>query len=203
MRNPEPAAPSRPPLCLWAGFLSYLVPGLGQIVQGRVGKGLLFLFCLYGLFFYGLYLGSWSNVYIPRTDRPAAARLVRLPLVGEVRLANGILDLWDRLQFPGQFWMGAVVWPAIWQYVHHNPAAPTGPLFGNFMREPYENRTDAPPGWQGKTLNELQIDGDKTWDLGWVMTVIAGVLNVLVIYDAYAGPALGPTEPKPTEKEAA
>ena len=32
-------------------------------------------------------------------------------------------------------------------------------------------------------------NGDKTWDLAWVYTVIAGVLNVMVIYDAFAGPA--------------
>ena len=43
-----------------AGLLSYLVPGLGQIVQGRVGKGLLFFVCIYSLFFYGMYLGSGS-----------------------------------------------------------------------------------------------------------------------------------------------
>ena len=43
--------------------------------------------------------------------------------------------------------------------------------------------------WKGKTLNELQNEGDKTWDLGWVFTVIAGALNIMVIYDALAGPA--------------
>ena len=43
-----------------------------------------------------------------------------------------------------------------------------------------------------RELNELQRDSDKHWDLGWVYTVIAGVLNVLVIYDALAGPAFGP-----------
>src|SRR5438105_9940374 len=73
-----------------AGLLSYLIPGLGQIIQGRVGKGLLFLVCIYGLFFYGLYLGRGtariqtppddpqgevrtytvsSNVYLPDTAR--------------------------------------------------------------------------------------------------------------------------------------
>ena len=52
-----------------AGFLSYLVPGLGQIYQGRIGKGLLFLVCLYGMFFYGMALGSWKNVYLPDTAR--------------------------------------------------------------------------------------------------------------------------------------
>ena len=41
---------------------------------------------------------------------------------------------------------------------------------------------------RGKTLNELQGETGKRWDLGWVYTVIAGVLNILVIYDAFAGP---------------
>ena len=31
-----------------------------------------------------------------------------------------------------------------------------------------------------RELNDLQRDGNKRWDLGWVYTVIAGVLNVLV-----------------------
>ena len=44
-----------------AGILSYLVPGLGQVVQGRIGKGLLFFVCLYFLFFYGQYLGGWRT----------------------------------------------------------------------------------------------------------------------------------------------
>src|SRR5262249_1470846 len=52
-----------------AGFLSYLVPGLGQIVQGRVGKGLLFFFSLYFLFFFGQYLGDWRNVYIYQSEQ--------------------------------------------------------------------------------------------------------------------------------------
>jgi hypothetical protein len=83
-----------------------------------------------------------------------------------------------------------------------------------FQRAPYENRAlpdraprigEAPVDWPHKTLNELQIDGDKTWDLGWVFTVIAGVLNVLVIYDAFAGPAFGDAEPAkaPATTEAA
>src|SRR5688572_13622730 len=49
-------------------FLSYLVPGLGQISQGRIGKGILFFVCVTTLFFYGQYLGNWSNVYLPDTS---------------------------------------------------------------------------------------------------------------------------------------
>ena len=49
---------------------------------------------------------------------------------------------------------------------------------GNFQRTPSE-----------PALNAVHTSGDKLLELGWVFTVIAGVLNVMVIYDALAGPA--------------
>ncbi len=156
-----------------AGLLSYLVPGLGQIYQGRVGKGILFLVCLYGMFFYGMALGSWKNVYLPDTAR--TSNPWNLPPV----MAN----LYNRLQFAGQFWIGAASWPALWQYANYDKNAASGPLFGDFERTPPEEE-----------INRLQRDGDKRWDLGWVYTVIAGVLNILVIYDAFAGPAFNEAE---------
>src|SRR5207244_3055670 len=62
----------------FAGLLSYLVPGLGQIIQGRIGKGLLFFVSLYGLFFLGQAMGDWRNVYIYDSGQaqrgPAAGR---------------------------------------------------------------------------------------------------------------------------------
>jgi hypothetical protein len=176
---------------LFAGVLSYLVPGLGQISQGRFGKGLLFFIGLYGLFFYGQYLGSWSNVYIAE------------PLANNKPwdLPDLIINLYNRPQFVGQFWIGIAAWPAVWQYNHLPvPSETQSPFWHTFQRMPPEQPDKAPPDWQGKSLNELQTEGDKTWDLGWVFTVIAGVLNVLVIYDAAAGPALGASE-SPPEKE--
>jgi Family of unknown function (DUF6677) len=193
-----------------AAFLSYLVPGLGQIYQGRVAKGLLFLICLYVMFFYGLSLGHCSNVYLP--DLSAESNPWDLPPL--------LADLWNRPQFLGQFWIGVAAWPAVHQYLTYDKQAEEGTLFGPFMRLPYESRSNTPGGsdpkdryearrflkpaealndWQGKTLNELQTEGDRTWDLGWVFTVIAGVLNILVIYDALAGPAFVATGPAASE----
>ena len=58
------------------------------------------------------------------------------------------------------------------------------------------SRRDVVPG--EVLLNDLQRNSDKTWDLAWVYTVIAGVLNILVIYDAFAGPAfVAGEEPAP------
>jgi TM2 domain-containing membrane protein YozV len=157
----------------WAAFLSYLIPGLGQIYQGRVAKGVLFLLCLYGLFFYGMALGDWSNVYIPDTAREN----------NPWNLPTNVANIYNRLHFAGQFWIGVAAWPAIYHYANGDEGANQGGLFGNFERTPSE-----------VDLNERQRNGDKRWDLGWVYTVIAGVLNILVIYDALAGPAFAEHE---------
>lgn len=157
-----------------AGFLSYLIPGLGQIIQGRISKGIFFLVSLYGLFFYGMYLDSWKNVYIPDTPTPNPPSILK-------SLGPWAVGLWNRPQYLGQFWMGVVSWPALWQYNHLAlPLKDLGKSWKEFEQSPPED-----------VLRVLQANGDKNWDLGWVYTVIAGVLNILVIYDAFAGPALG------------
>ncbi len=155
-----------------AGLLSYLVPGLGQIYQGRVGKGLLFLVCLYVLFFYGLYLGNWQNVYV--YFQPPPAPQDRLVQPNRNPLYNLITD---RARFFAQAWIGIAAWPAILQYMKYDPNAEQHPVLGKFERMPTEAEQNA-----------MLRDNDKSPDLGWVYTVIAGVLNILVIYDAYAGP---------------
>jgi hypothetical protein len=233
MANSEPAPNPAPPPRTFAPFpalLSYLVPGLGQIVQGRVAKGALFLVCLYGLFFYGMYLGHWHNVYVPDT---AGARADR------TNPNSRWLDaLTDRARFAGQFWIGAAAWPAIVQYVSGTPhvempdgtrgkiAYPPGPTMGIPPAMVYapnspaglkiekrtadavevvleDNKTAVLPirglpvlgTFMGEPdeplLNDELRASDKKYELGWMYTVIAGVLNILVIYDAFAGPAFG------------
>jgi hypothetical protein len=159
--------PSPPPkLDPLAGLLSYLIPGLGQVVRGRVAKGVVFFVSLYALFFYGMALGKWRNVYVPDSGERGnpVSRLLG--------------DLYNRPHFVGQFFIGAAAWPALVQYANFETHKDEGPVFGRFMRAP-----------SAEEINRLQREESKTWDLGWVYTVIAGVLNILVIYDAVAGPA--------------
>ena len=165
--------PPLPPVQLdpLAGFLSYLIPGLGQVYQGRTGKGLLFFAGLYLLFFYGMWMGQWRNVWLPDVSN-----LPQLEIAGS-QLKGVPSALWYRPQFMGQFWIGVAAWPAVVQYVNYDRTKNTGPIFGKFERTPMEDE-----------LNDLQRKASKRWDLGWVYTVIAGVLNLLVIYDAFAGP---------------
>jgi len=181
-----------------AAFLSYLVPGLGQIYQGRYGKGVLFLACVYVLFFYGNALGSGKvqvegklytvsgavylpDVYVPKLP-PGEVGMVPPPAPPRQPFALDRIgtNLYNRLQFVGQFWVGIAAWPAIYQYALHggDPVTPD-PKLGLYMREPSE-----------ESINAVQTTGSKAMDLGWVFTVIAGVLNIMIIYDALAGPAV-------------
>jgi hypothetical protein len=152
-----------------------------------------------------MFLGNWNNVYVSNESKNPWGEL-----------PGPLGNLWNRPQFVAQFWVGIAAWPAVVQGLTYDPNAEVGPMFGSYQRIPYEERSrDAPPpdmandpaqrklyrqnrgmppnealrDWSGRTLNELQNEGDKTWDLGWVLTVIAGALNVMVIYDAFAGPA--------------
>jgi hypothetical protein len=209
----------------WAGVLSYLVPGLGQIAQGRVAKGVLFLVCVYTLFFYGMYHGSGS-IALPGPDGGNVTYTVSGPVYlpgseagGGLNLGTLAINLYNRPQFLGQFWVGVVAWPALWQYFRDDkaqllaqidklrrevdsgldPEAVTeqkreqlqkleaqfaerkekgDPLLGHFQEAP----SDA-------AVNAIGNAGDKRLELAWVYTVIAGVLNIMVIYDAVAGPA--------------
>jgi hypothetical protein len=130
-----------------------------------------------------MYLGFWSNVYMVDETTLPPLEVMGKPLPG----ALGAIG--HRPQFAGQFWIGIAAWPAIWQYANYDQNARTGPLLGNYQRMPQKE----------DFLNDLQRNTDKTWDLAWVYTVIAGVLNILVIYDAFAGPAFLPgEEPTPT-----
>ena len=122
-------APPLPPVKLdpLAALLSYLIPGLGQVYQGRVGKGLLFFLGLYLLFFYGMWMGQWRNVWLPD-----AADLPPVVVLGQ-QLEGPLKAVAYRPQFLGQFWIGAAAWPAVVQYVRHDPAKAAGPVFGKYI----------------------------------------------------------------------
>lgn len=183
-QHSDTESPPLPPVKLdpLAALFSYLIPGLGQVYQGRVGKGLLFFFGLYLLFFYGMWMGQWRNVWLPDADD-----LPDVVIQGQ-RLQGTLKAIAYRPQFLGQFWIGSAAWPAVYQYIKFDRTKEEGPVFGKFQRTPSEDQ-----------LNELQRNGSKRWDLGWVYTVIAGVLNLLVIYDALAGPMF--REPPTSGKE--
>ena len=124
------------------------------------------------------------NVYLPDTAGPTN---------NPFNLPRFAANLYNRPQFLGQFWVGVAAWPALWQYFNYDKGHEKGdPVLGEFQRTPSE-----------EALNAVHTAKDKReMELGWVYTVIAGVLNIMVIYDAVAGPAFlfgGAPPPRPRE----
>src|SRR4051812_37826860 len=110
----------------FAGLLSYLVPGLGQIYQGRTGKGVIFLVSLYVLFFYGMWLGDFRNVYIPHVEDKRQNLIFKSTILGDVE---------NRLHYAGQFPIGIAAWPAIIQH-NSDKDAPKHSTLGTWQRAP-------------------------------------------------------------------
>jgi hypothetical protein len=168
-----------------AAFLAWLVPGLGHIYQGRTGKGVLFFVCIVGTFIYGLCIGQGRVVYASTADV----------------FSREFLERW---QFICQIGVGLPALPALVQ--RERIRAHKEPLVADwFMRPPYKM---PPQGWGEFTSTDkagntvLHPDELAKWnynlgdlfELGTVFTVIAGLLNILAIYDAYGGPLLLPPD---------
>lgn len=169
-----------------AAVLAWLVPGLGHLYQGRIAKGVLFFVCLMGTFAYGCYLGGNSEV--------GRARVVYIA--------------WNeddtRLPFVCQAGMGLPVLPALMQ--SSRVRSGNDPRWGGFMAPPIPdsaaNADKAERFARGRvTLNELHFSLRGYFELGTVYTMIAGLLNILAIYDAWAGPVFIEEEEDEDEDE--
>lgn len=79
------------------------------------------------------------------------------------------------LHYVGQFFVGLPALPALIQSTLTHYGLPT--VLGGFMAEPSQN-----------VINGLQGYG-KLIEVGTIYTTVAGLLNVLAIYDAFDGPA--------------
>jgi Family of unknown function (DUF6677) len=167
-----------------AAFLAWLIPGLGHWYQGRRAKAVLFFICIMGTFVYGLYLGSsnetgWGRV-VYFSWKPQDKRLYYLCQVG----------------------VGLPAMPALVQAIRvRNGNAP----FGRFMAPPALAGAGGPAFAIGEpsrlTLSELIRRLGRYFELGTIFTSIAGLLNIVVIFDAYAGPVCQLPAHKEDEKE--
>ncbi len=160
-----------------AAFLAWLIPGLGHLYQGRRAKAALFFLCIMGLFVFGLYLGS-SNEQCKDSK-------------GKIGYGRAVYFSWKK---------GERTWPYLCQVCVGLPALPAmiqasrmshnkKVWWGGFMAPPRPAvRNDQGPNKLQPTLHDLHRVLNRYFELAWVFTTIAGLLNVLVIYDAWAGP---------------
>lgn len=156
---------------LWAAFLALLWPGLGHLYQRRYAKGVLFMVCILGIFFLGWNLGGKKVVYTSWR---------------ESTLPGGKVIVDHRWHYLCQVWVGLPAWPAILQAFDLRP-------FGKeLMRRPRLTRPITPEqdliNDQPTELDQWQLLYHGDYELGTVFTMIAGLLNLLVIFDAVGGP---------------
>jgi TM2 domain-containing membrane protein YozV len=150
-----------------AAFLAWLIPGLGHLYQGRTAKGVLFLVCILGTFVYGVYLGGSRELGW-----------------GRVVYASWTADD-KRIPYLGQVFVGLPALPALVQTSRVRSG--NKPWLGGFMAPPLPDSALQNP-FDQPTLDTLHKKLHRYFELGTVYTLIAGMLNILAIYDAYAGP---------------
>lgn len=154
-----------------AAFLAWLLPGAGHFYQGRMTKGSLYLVCIMTTWMLGFALGGGHVVYA--SWQPGDKR-------------------WHYLLQAG---VGAAALPALIQNQHISAATRNGntemdyePLLYGFMAPPHrpvrEEQADEVSAWYA--------DYGAGYEMGTWYTMIAGLMNILVIYDAYSGPLAVP-----------
>jgi hypothetical protein len=142
-----------------AAILAWMIPGLGHLYQGRTAKAILMFVCIMGTFAYGVGLGGRSDLGW-----------------GRVVYASWSPDE-TRLPFLCQVGVGLPAMPAVIQAVRVRSG-----------KEPWLDGFMAPPGQPGRSFDELNKELGHRFELGTVYTMIAGLLNILAIYDAWGGP---------------
>lgn len=201
-----------------AAALSWAVPGLGQVYQGRTTKGGLFMVAILSTFVFGLWLGGGKVVHASWADQPAGRRgILKLLIQPYVcQAAAGLVAL------PAVFQAARLDGPARQPAMLGGGLIPVGfmapPLApGQYVSRAYADRLtrydpdikaddffDKPP------LKQFRRDQLALWhrqlgrlfEIGTLYTMLAGMLNLLVIYDAWAGP-LGPSEEERKRRTAA
>lgn len=178
-----------------AALLSWAVPGLGQIYQGRLFKGRLFMGAILGTFLAGLWLGGGKVVYAswkPGDTRwpfvcQAGAGLVALPAVVQSWQLNGVAR---QPLFASPFMAPPLV---AGQYVSRTYADRLAASDPDIDAEDFFDR---PPlrQFRGEQVSHWHRRLGRWFDIGTLYTMLAGMLNVLVVYDAWAGPLGTPTD---------
>jgi TM2 domain-containing membrane protein YozV len=169
-----------------AAFLAWLIPGAGHFYQGRHAKGVLFLVCILGTFLFGLILGRGQCVYAQW--EPASMR---------------------RYSYLCQLGAGLPALPALVGAYRSKSGNPdeTLPFLSKRWYMPPRFTQDPMGGISYNELDEWYAKYSRDFELGTVFTMIAGLLNILAIYDAWGGPAFGGAparrkEEKPAEAAA-
>jgi hypothetical protein len=159
------------------------VPGLGHLYQGRWAKAAVFFVCIVGTFVYGLYLGSSSDPHI------GWGRVVYFSMRKDDK----------RLPYICQVGIGLPALPALVQAYRMSDGKRV--WWSGFMAPPRLSEPSDPndPNKDQPLARDLYYYLSPFFELGTVYTMIAGLLNILAVYDAWGGPVL--SEPRKKDEE--
>lgn len=164
-----------------AAFLAWLWPGAGHLYQRRIGKGVLYMACILVTYFFGLAIGDGHVVYASWGKSDSSNM-------------RGDKSAMTRYPYLCQIGVGLPALPALGQKL---AADRGGTLFGSeFMAPPgdtYEQRHDKLATWHEKL--------GFYFELGTLYTMIAGLLNMLVVFDAFSGPVFSDPRGDGTKKD--
>ena len=150
--------------------------------QRRYAKGSLFMVCILTTWFFGFALGGGHVVYA--SWQPGDRRWHYFLQAGGGGAALPALVQGQRMRRKTDIKNG-------------NTLPNYRPLWGGFMAPPYrpvfEDRADEVSAWYAEY--------GAGYEMGTWYTMIAGLLNILVIYDAYAGPLAVPISGRRKEDE--
>ncbi len=181
-----------------AALLAWLWPGAGHLYQGRTAKGLLFMICIVSTFLFGFVAGRGKVAFATPLTMQQIAQSGSSNF-----LRNRLTQAIDRWPFLCQAGIGAVaipavierqrslqdrqpLWPGAWFYPPSNVDS-NGNAFTS--KDDLDNKVIHP-----SQLAKWNYDMGFYFELGTIYTVIAGLLNLLVVFDAYSGPLI-PREP--------
>ena len=185
-----------------AAALGWLIPGAGHFYQRRFAKGLLFTLCVLVTYFVGLGFGHGRVVYA--SYRPNDFRwqyplfqvhcgVVALPaLVQAYKTKDGddpYFVLCER--YPGtkvcekEGCDPSLAFLKI-EEVEKTAVQPKTILKDGFMAPP----PGVPDPIHQDVLGRWHVDYKHFYELGTLYTMVAGVLNLLAVYDAFCGPAI-------------
>ena len=142
-----------------AALWAWLWPGAGHIYQGRYAKGILFMVCVLSTYFFGFALGEGRVVYA--SFKKPDFRYAYLCQVG----------------------VGIPALPALIQ--NHRKQNGQPGLFGSELMMP-PGRVHEHDG--GDVLAQWHLELKGFFELATLYTMVAGLLNILAVYDAFAGP---------------
>ncbi len=182
-----------------AALLAWLVPGLGHFYQGRNAKGALFMVSIVSLLVFGIYVGQGNGQTTPGDSMINVVYAPTESMAPPTSPRAVITFVSNHWKFLCQSGVGGVVLPALVQrhrVLHEKP-----PLLGGLLAPPsMTDRNQTSQDSQGNTVyhpNELakwNYEAGFYFELGTVYTIIAGLLNILVVYDAASGPLIAVQE---------